>query len=131
MSHYFYLFIVILSVFGCAVSNDETNEERIVRIEKAVAEKIEERKKSHLQKCKNDAIVIAERMVDSILLAEAKRTRVDTVIKPDVPPRPETPIVIPPKDSTEIKPLFEEIPDSKNLEHKIDTTIVDTTLTNQ
>lgn len=114
MRNYFYLTILIFAFFSCTVSSNETNEERKVRIEKAVVKKMEERRRTRMKKCKNDAIAIAERKVDSILLAEAKLTRVDTVGKPDIPSRPETPVVIPPKDSTEIKPLFEEIPDSLN-----------------
>ena len=60
------------------------------------------------RKCASDIKKRAEEIVDSILLSEAQVKTVDTFKRPPVPTKPERPQVIPPKDSTEIKPLFEK-----------------------
>lgn len=108
----FNLMISFLFTFGCRKSQQETPEARKERIEKAVAEKFAKRRAERMLECKKNAIRIAELRVDSMLLAQAKLIPVDTIDKPPVPIKPDQPIITLPKDSTEIKPLFEEIPDT-------------------
>lgn len=98
----------ILSIFTCQTESTETREARQKRVDAAVAQKLVERRIEKMQKCKADAVLIAEQRVDSILIAEAKLTSVDTVGKPLKPLKPAAPIVNLPKDSTDVKPLFDQ-----------------------
>ena len=113
------LHIVILNLifftlfsFGCEEKKKETPEERLERIEIAVADKFAKRRAERMNLCKENAIKIAEQRVDSILIAQAKLTSIDTIGRPIKPIKPDLPEITPPKDSTDVKPLFEEIPDT-------------------
>lgn len=108
----FNLLISCLCYSGCRTSQQETPEERKERIEKAVAQKFAKRRTERMLECKKSAIRVAELRVDSMLLAQAKSTSVDTIIKPPKPIKPDQPLINSPKDSTDIKPLFENIPDT-------------------
>lgn len=99
-------------VFSCQTKKEETPEQRRERVEKAVQKKLADKRRDKLTKCKNEAILIAEKRVDSLLLAEAKMMQIDTTNKPIKPIKPLPPIVNPPKDSAAVQPLFEEIPDT-------------------
>jgi len=105
------IFFTLFS-FGCEPEKKETPEERLDRIETAVAEKFAKRRADRMNQCKENAIKIAEQRVDSILLAQAKLITIDTLDKPIKPTKPNQPEITPPKDSTDIAPLFEEIPDT-------------------
>lgn len=110
----FILNLIFFSLFSfsCEKKKKETPEERLDRIENAVAEKFAQRRAERMNLCNENAIKIAEQRVDSILLAQAKLTTMDTIGKPIKPIKPDLPEITPPKDSTDIKPLFEEIPDT-------------------
>ena len=112
-------YIVILNLifftlfsFSCEQKKKETPEERADRIEKAEEDEFTKRRVERMTECKEDAIKIAEQRVDSILLAQAKLISTDTTGRPIKPIKPGIPIVQKPKDSTAVKPLFEENPDS-------------------
>lgn len=105
------MFFLLFSL-GCEQKKKETLEERSERIEQAVADKFAKRRAERIKTCKENAIKIAEERVDSILMAQAKLSTIDTIGKPIKPIKPDLPEITPPKDSSEIKPLFEEIPDT-------------------
>lgn len=114
ISHIVILNLIFFLLFsaGCEQNKKETPEERLERIEKAVADKFAKHRAERMKQCKDNAIKIAERQVDSILLAEAKLISIDTTGRPIKPIKPDLPEITPPKDSTDVKPLFEEIPDT-------------------
>lgn len=105
------IFFTLFS-FGCEEKKKETPEERLERIGIAVADKFAKRRAERMNLCKEDAIKIAEQQVDSILIAQAKLTSIDTTGRPPKPIKPDLLEITPPKDSTDVKPLFEETPDT-------------------
>jgi hypothetical protein len=113
-SHIVILSLTFFLLFscGCEQKKKETSEERSERLEQAVADKFAKRRAERIKQCKDNAIKIAEQRVDSTLIAQAKLTSIDTTGRPIKPLKPDLPEITPPKDSTEIKPLFEEIPDT-------------------
>jgi hypothetical protein len=111
--------IIILSLMfflwfslGCEPTKIETSEERLERIQQSVADKFAKQRGERMRQCKDNAIEIAEQRVDSILIAQAKLTSIDTMGRPIKPIKPNIPEITPPKDSSDVKPLFEEIPDT-------------------
>lgn len=112
ISHIIILIFALSTLFSCDKKVKETDEERAERIEKVVAQKLNDRRKERMKVCKENAVKIAEQKVDSILLAQAKLITIDTVGKPLKPIKPNQPEFVPPKDSTEVEPLFEEVPDT-------------------
>lgn len=114
ISHIVIINLVFFLVFSlsCEQKPKETPEERSDRIEQAVANKFAKRRAERMKLCNDNAIIIAEQRVDSTLLAQAKLLTIDTIGKPIKPIKPQLPEITPPKDSTDIKPLFEEIPDT-------------------
>jgi hypothetical protein len=106
------LILFTLFSFGCEEKKKETPDERLERIGIAVAEKFAQRRAERMNLCKENAIIIAEQRVDSMLIAQAKLTSIDTTGKPIKPIKPDLPEITLPKDSTDVKPLFEEIPDT-------------------
>lgn len=109
----FIIGIVFLTIISCDKTPIESIGERQDRIDAAVIEKLEERRKLKKSACKKNALVLAEKKVDSILLAEAKLITIDTINKPPVPIKPSAPEILIPKDSTPVKPLFEDVPDKQ------------------
>lgn len=105
--------VVFLTINSCDNTPIESPEDRQDRIDAAVIDKLEERRILKQMACKKDALIIAERRVDSILRAEAILIPVDTVIKPAIPIKPSAPEILILKDSTPVEPLFEEIPDKQ------------------
>ena len=114
ISHIVILNLILFTFFpfGCKEKKKETPDERLERIEIAVAEKFAQRRATQMNLCKENAIKIAEERVDSILIAQAKLTSIDTTGRPIKPIKPDLPEITPPKDSTLVEPLFEEIPDT-------------------
>ncbi len=106
--------IILLTFFACDKTPIESPEDRQDRIDAAVIEKLDQYRKNKLSTCKKNALVLAEKKVDSILMAEAKLMVIGNIDKPDIPIKPNAPEILTPKDSTPIKPLFEEIPDTVN-----------------
>ena len=109
--HIFSLILLFLTI-GCEKKKIQTPEERIKKIEIAVAERYAARRFDRMKICKENAIVIAEQRVYSFLIAQAKLISIDTTNRPIKPIKPGLPEITPPKDSTDIKPLFEEISDT-------------------
>ena len=50
----------------------------------------------------------AEEIVDSLLLREAQIKTVDKIVRPPIPPKPTRPEIKSTKDTSDIRPLFEE-----------------------
>lgn len=100
--------ILLMTIFSCEKKKVETKAERKERVENKVAQRLESQRIKKMKACRNNATIIAEKKVDSILIAEAKLLPKDTVPKPDIPIRPDAPIVPAPKDNTPVKPLFDK-----------------------
>lgn len=107
-----FLGIIFLAINSCDQTPVESPEDRSIRVTAVVEQKLMERQQQKMKDCKQNALIIAEKRVDSILLADAKLIKVDTANKPVIPIKPEIPEILVPKDSTPVEPLFEEIPDS-------------------
>ena len=110
-SYLFSLGLLFLILNSCDKTPIESPEDRKERILAAVELRLEDRRKKKMGDCRKDALVISEKKVDSILMADAKLNIIDT-IKPGIPTKPETPEILLPKDSTPVKPLFDKVPDS-------------------
>ena len=106
------LFFVLIFLSNCNPQKKETTEELNARIQKKVEERLENRRKEKMKSCKKEALTLAEAQVDSILLLEAKLSTIDTFPKPIKPEKPSTPDLLIPKDSSEVKPLFEQTIDT-------------------
>jgi len=109
----FIIGIIFLTIISCDNTPVESPEDRQDRIDAAVIAKLEERRSLKKSECKKDALVIAEKRVDSILRAEAILIPIDTINKPEIPIKPSAPEILIPKDSTPVKPLFEGVPDKQ------------------
>jgi len=108
----FFLVFFLLYFSSCVTQKEETEVEFLQRINQKVEEQLADRKKFRLNECQSEALDRAEQLVDSLLLFEAKQTETDSILKPDKPIKPNSPSLLTPNDSNEIKPLFEEIPDT-------------------
>ena len=60
------------------------------------------------RKCEINIQKRAGEIVDSLLMLEAQIKTVDTFVRPPVPTKPAPPELKPVKDTTDIKPLFED-----------------------
>lgn len=72
-----------------------------------VSERVEDFKKKKKEECRQNLLSIAERKVDSLLLAEAQQVLQDSLSRLR-PFRPGLPPEVPPIDSAAVKPLFRQ-----------------------
>lgn len=77
-------------------------------MDEALQKKMNDFTRAVERKCEINIQKRAEEIVDSLLLQEAKIKTVDTFKRPPVPTKPTKPEIKPAKDTTEIKPLFED-----------------------
>ncbi|MCS7036255.1 MAG: hypothetical protein RMJ33_04960 [Saprospiraceae bacterium] len=92
--------LALLAVVGAGCGGDK---ERIV--EEKVAERLAEFRKRETEKCRQALLAEAERLVDSLLLAEAMREVADS-LRQLRPPKPVKPPLLPPWDSLPVRPIF-------------------------
>ncbi len=94
--------VLILLFFACQPEDDRA------RRKKAIDKKIEERVANYIkiqkENCRKDLLEEASKIVDSILIVEA-RMRIDSSRRL---PKPEKPTVMTPADSLEIAPFFKD-----------------------
>jgi len=77
-------------------------------IDESLQEKLDKYTLAVERKCASTIRKRAEEIVDSLLMQEARVKTVDTFKRPPIPTKPDRPEVKPPKDTTDVKPLFEE-----------------------
>lgn len=102
------LLIVVFSAFQSKNENEgiKTIEELI---QLKVSEKVSTFKNRSIERCQERVIKRANEIVDSILIAQAKRVSIiDSIQKPPKPIKPEKPIIPIVEDTTPIKPLLPE-----------------------
>lgn len=89
----------------------ETQEDLQAEVEALIEQRVEERRSSFIatiqKNCERDILVEATRIVDSIIIAEA-RLKKDTIPKPLRPDRPEVPELKQLKDTSPVSPLFRD-----------------------
>ena len=76
-------------------------------VEKHLNEKLQKYKNDKAKKCRQKAIDKANEIVDSILIAQARNIRIDTVQRPPKPIKPNRPNILTPNDTTPIRPVIE------------------------
>jgi hypothetical protein len=94
---------LLLSMF--LFSCNDYSEVRQKMVEESYQQKIEEFVGSKNKECREEAISIASRKVDSILIARAKLNK-DTLNKPIIPEKPIKPDIKQPLDSSEVGPIL-------------------------
>ena len=98
--------LMLLTFTAC-----ETKEDLQAQVDALIEQRVEERrtafKKTLLSNCDERILQEATRIVDSILIAEA-RLKKDTIDRPDRPDRPQLPEVKKLKDTLPVAPLFPE-----------------------
>ncbi|MEI6412037.1 MAG: hypothetical protein WCR52_21780 [Bacteroidota bacterium] len=87
------------TLFGC-----HRDQEAIVR--QKVAERTSIFRAKKTAECREKLFLVAEKMVDSLLLAEAQQQLRDSLSR-SRPGRPLKPMSVPPIDSLTVKPLFD------------------------
>ncbi len=91
----------------CVFTGCDSDKSHIV--EEKVAERLAEYRKREMEKCRQALLAEAERMVDSMLLAEAI-AQVEDSLRRARPPRPVKPPLLAPLDSSPVRPIFEMSP---------------------
>ncbi len=93
-----------MSLTACS-SDGEVKGERMAYIEQQVEERIQEYKRILDERCRDEVLVEANRLTDSILLVRARleRDSLDKPPRPDKPDKPEVKTII---DSVPVAPLF-------------------------
>lgn len=97
-------FIALWVMVGATVAGCGSDKERIVA--EKVAERVAEFRKRETEKCHQTLLAEAEHLVDSLLLAEAI-SEVSDSLRNRTPPRPVKPPVLPPWDSSPVRPIFD------------------------
>ena len=105
-------------------------------IDDLIRQKVEERitafKESSIKRCHQKALEEADRLVDSILIARARKLliQIDTISRPVIPPKPEMPEIPKVNDSIPIAPLLkkrdslQQIPNNKDTILQKDTLLI-------
>ena len=102
---FFYILLIPLFLVSC---KDDRNERAV---EALIQEKLEERLTDYeeilMRKCREEILAQAGKIVDSILISEARLAK-DTLDRPAKPERPEKPDIKTVLDSTPIAPIIEK-----------------------
>jgi len=104
--------LLLLSYFlffiPSCLNNEEYSPEEIQQlIKNEVDERVEEYVSIRKAQCEENLLTEATRLLDSILIAEAREMR-DTLFQPVKPERPETPAFKKLDEDIPLKPLFEK-----------------------
>lgn len=91
---------LLLLVWSCKKNNEEL-------IVQKVSEAVAAAKSKKAVECRENVLAEAEKIVDSLLLLEAKSSLGDSLanLKPSKPPKP---VPIPPVDTAEVRQIFEK-----------------------
>lgn len=107
-------YIFLLLVICCISCKDDRNARAVeTLIQSSLEERLAEYERILMKKCQDEMLEEASRIVDSILITEARLSR-DTVNRPRKPPKPERPEVKTAIDSTPIAPFIKPERDSGN-----------------
>lgn len=102
-----FLSFLLLSISSC-LNNEEYSPEEIQQlIQNEVDKRVEEYVSIRKSQCEESLLTEATRLLDSILIAEAREMR-DTLFQPFKPERPETPAFKKLDKDIPLKPLFEK-----------------------
>lgn len=104
MSPYKCLFLLLSLSMLMACKKEK--KQKLPSVEALVAQNIEEFKQDMLKECHKDAIIEANRLVDSTLLANAKLKKAFATDKPPVPVKPIKPEPLQPIDSSAVEPIL-------------------------
>lgn len=104
-----FLFMAYLLFFTCScLNNEEYSPDEIQQlIQNEVDERVNEYVAIRKAQCEEGLLTEATRLLDSILIAEAREMR-DTLFQPARPERPETPAFKKLDEDIPLKPLFEK-----------------------
>jgi len=83
-------------------------------IQAKVAERVGEFRNNRLKRCNDKVMNRANEIVDSLLVDQARRVTIDTMIKPPKPTKPEKPVLDPINDSLDIEPILPISVDTSN-----------------
>ena len=76
-------------------------------MDESLQKKLDQYTKVQVDKCEKKILNRAQAIVDSILLKEAQEKTIDTFDRPAKPSKPDRPVIKVAKDTTPVKPLFE------------------------
>lgn len=100
------LFSLLLLIIGCQPKeNDRAKRKREIDLQ--VAEQVANYTKIRKENCKEAILKEAGKIVDSLLILEA-RARIDSINKPPIPDKPSKPELLEIKDSLEVAPFFKD-----------------------
>ncbi len=100
------ILLVVVTLSSC-LSNEEYSQADIQALmDEAVAEKIKSYTNIKTTRCEEDLLKEANRLADSVMIAEAFFDR-DTALRPPKPEKPEKPTLQVLKDAPPVKPLFD------------------------
>lgn len=99
--------IFTLLVFASLLMGQAEHKTKQQLMDELLAEKLEKYHKVNLRQCEEKVQKRAQAIVDSLLLEVAKVKTVDPFKRPPTPPKPPKPKVKVAKDTTDVKPLFE------------------------
>jgi hypothetical protein len=98
----YFLFLTLILLFICTVSCKK-NQEMVINTK--VEEAVKKFRDKKMTECRNDLLQNAEKIVDSLLLQEARASLQDSLLQ-NKPSKPAQPNSIPPIDSAVVAPLF-------------------------
>lgn len=100
-----YMVFVWSLILLCGCKKQISQEELI---QAAVEIKLQQWEDSQLELCREEALLLAERYVDSLLLVTSLETKLDTIPKPAKPVRPPKPVFRKKPDSVIVKPIYKD-----------------------
>jgi len=95
-----------LLLVGCLSKEEYSQEDIQALIDKEVEIKLQNYTRIKNERCQEDLIKEANRLADSVMVAEAFFDR-DTAFRPPKPEKPEKPTLKTLKDTVRLKPLFD------------------------
>ena len=100
--------IAFLFFFSSFQEDGNIKEVRQQLMDEEIERRLNEFRSKEIANCRKRAMKEAERVVDSILIANAINVRADNTAKPPKPQKPDKPEILKTKDSLPVEPLFEE-----------------------
>ncbi|MBR9922772.1 MAG: hypothetical protein GYB31_18225 [Bacteroidetes bacterium] len=102
----YYLLFAFLLIAGTLAAWQQVSKADLR--EQRLQSRLENYRKASIEKCLEVIYEDAAAIVDSIMIERARAKR-DTIGKPPKPERPDKPEIIPPKDSTPVRPMVDTI----------------------
>ncbi|MEO6133248.1 MAG: hypothetical protein ABIQ02_15505 [Saprospiraceae bacterium] len=100
-----YILVLMLFAFLFSCKKKVTQEELI---HAAVEIKMNQWREVQVSTCKQKILTEAENFVDSVLVATSLESKLDTISKPEKPPKPIKPEFKPKPDSVIVKPIYKK-----------------------